>query len=194
MAWGRGRGEGARGRGCVTGATEPARGRDMDLHGYHPHTIERTGLIASLVQQSWEMGLSSLELIHGHALGRPGTPRPFANTNTGWLGLTVGHILRSDRTLRQWMYHYLRRNASLQEGGLPGIRDGSGWVACAFLALNGLAPGVISRASVSRECASVVEHQGQRSVALSRFTQGLAIGGPMRQNPLGQPSSMARTT
>ena len=77
--------------------------RKFDLHRYHPRTVQEAGLVEHLVQQAWEMGESALTLIHGHGLERP-TPRPFANTNTGFLGLTVRHVLRHGRTLRQWMY------------------------------------------------------------------------------------------
>jgi DNA-nicking Smr family endonuclease len=77
--------------------------KDIDLHGYHPRSIQGGPIVEDLVRQSWEMGLSELTLIHGHGMNR-GSPRPFANTNTGYLGLTVRHILRYDRSLRQWMY------------------------------------------------------------------------------------------
>ena len=40
---------------------------------------------------------------------------------------------RSDQRGTPRGHHYLGRNASLQEGRLPGIRDGSGRVACAIL-------------------------------------------------------------
>src|SRR5689334_12835967 len=73
----------------------------IDLHGYHPNTVH--DLVLKLVRQSHEMGLIRLTLIHGHALNRP-ISRPFANTNTGYLGLTVRSILRNESSLRQWMY------------------------------------------------------------------------------------------
>ena len=78
--------------------------REVDLHGYHPHSVE--GLIASLIQQAWEMGASTLKLIHGWGKHSRGSIFPeFVHTNTGYLGLTVRHQLRSDlSTLRQWMY------------------------------------------------------------------------------------------
>ena len=81
----------------VTGLVE------VDLHGYRPSTINETDLIATLVREAWEMGKSELRLIHGHGLNRD-NPRPFANTNTGFLGLTVRGSLRNDRALRQWIY------------------------------------------------------------------------------------------
>lgn len=76
---------------------------EVDLHGYHPSTINEKDLIATLVREAWEMGKSELRFIHGHGLNRH-NPRPFANTNTGSLGLTVRGILRNDRGLRQWIY------------------------------------------------------------------------------------------
>lgn len=76
---------------------------EIDLHGYHPSTLNKTGLISEVVRQAWEMGEKNLVMIHGHSLWR-GTRRPFANTNTGWLGLTVRCILRNSQELRQWMY------------------------------------------------------------------------------------------
>ena len=73
----------------------------VDLHGYSPNTV--VGLVATIICQAWEMGTDELTLIHGHALFR-GTPRPFAKTNTGRLGLTVRSELRNNRELRQWIY------------------------------------------------------------------------------------------
>ena len=106
----------------------------MDLHGYHPHTIERTGLIASLVQQSWEMGLSSLGAYSRARLGRPGAPRPvrkYTQHRLAWTHVTFFDLIGHSAM----MYHYLGRMRP-SRGRLPGIRDGSGRLR--FLALNGL--------------------------------------------------------
>jgi hypothetical protein len=73
----------------------------VDLHGYHPNSLGNE-MVALLLQQAWEMGAPTFTFIHGH--GRFRGPAPFANTNTGWLGLTVRRILRWDVDLRQWMY------------------------------------------------------------------------------------------
>ena len=75
--------------------------REIDLHGYHPTVLQNEWIVERLVQQAWEMGLSELTIIHGHG-GSRGGPRPFANTNTGYLGITVRRILRGCE--RQWMY------------------------------------------------------------------------------------------
>ncbi len=75
----------------------------IDLHSYHPRDLEEQGIVGQIVQQAWEMGVLELTLVHGHGKSR-GFGRPFANTNTGYLGLTVRGILRNDETLRQWMY------------------------------------------------------------------------------------------
>lgn len=75
----------------------------FDLHGYDPRTIAESGILQSVVQQAWEMGEQEVVFVHGHALWR-GTPRPFANTNTGRLGLAVRGVLRRERELRRWMY------------------------------------------------------------------------------------------
>jgi Smr domain len=71
----------------------------VDLHGYHPNTVLGEELVESLVRQAWEMGKPALRLIHGL-----GSSSQFANTNTGYLGLTVRSCLRNDPDLRQWMY------------------------------------------------------------------------------------------
>ena len=39
---------------------------EIDLHGYHPAEIVFNGILAKIVQQTWEMGESELTLIHGH--------------------------------------------------------------------------------------------------------------------------------
>ena len=66
---------------------------EIDMQDYHPRTIEGGDLLRQIVCQAWEMDERELPFIHGHGQTR-GSPRPFANTNTGWLGLTVRRILR----------------------------------------------------------------------------------------------------
>ncbi len=89
---------------CGLTRKEPNRTeRTIDLHGYALDTIRATGLVRRLVEQAWEMGVNELTVIHGHGLWR-GLPRPFANTNTGVLGLEVRSTLRRSRDLRRWMY------------------------------------------------------------------------------------------
>lgn len=46
--------------------------QDIELHGYHPHSIERTGLIESLMRQSREMGLRKPRAYSRARLGPPG--------------------------------------------------------------------------------------------------------------------------
>src|SRR5207245_2792370 len=75
---------------------------EFDLHGFHPNSIG-SGIISNIVRQAWEMGAPTVTIIHGHGWSR-GKPRPFANTNTCWLGMTIRSILRNDRDLRVWMY------------------------------------------------------------------------------------------
>jgi hypothetical protein len=76
----------------------------IDLHGYHPAAIVRSGVLNKVVQQSWEMGEPYLYLIHGHGRNRGITPG-FVNTNTGFFGLRIRHALRHDKSLRTWIYH-----------------------------------------------------------------------------------------
>jgi hypothetical protein len=76
---------------------------EVDLHGFHPGTLTSTDLVEGLVRQAWKMGLTELVIIHGHAWHRA-SPRPFANTNTGYLGVTLRRILRSGGDLRRYMY------------------------------------------------------------------------------------------
>jgi hypothetical protein len=72
----------------------------IDLHGHD--VASASELIGRLVREAWEMGENELTFIHGHGLGRA-LRRPFANTNTGNLGLAVRSILR-DKSLRPWMF------------------------------------------------------------------------------------------
>lgn len=76
---------------------------EVDLHGYHPATVREAGLLAKIIKQAWEMGKEELVIIHGHGMSR-GNPRPFANTNTGYLGLSVRRALRNTPELRRWMF------------------------------------------------------------------------------------------
>ena len=43
---------------------------EIDLHGYHPTEIVAAGLLATIVQQAWEIGETHLRLIHGHGRNR----------------------------------------------------------------------------------------------------------------------------
>jgi hypothetical protein len=76
----------------------------IDLHGYHPAAIVRSGVLDKLIQQSWEMGEPYLYFIHGHGRNRGITPG-FVNTNTGYFGLQIRHALRHDRSVRTWIHH-----------------------------------------------------------------------------------------
>jgi hypothetical protein len=76
---------------------------EIDLHGYYPRTVQDSDLIAKLVEQAWQAGAAEVRFIHGHGRSR-GNPRPFANTNTGLLGLTVRSRLRNGADLRRWIY------------------------------------------------------------------------------------------
>lgn len=75
---------------------------EVDLHGYHPRTVDESGLLAKIIKQAWEMGALELVIIHGHGMWRA-TRRPFANTNTGFLGLSVRSYLRNAGP-RGWMF------------------------------------------------------------------------------------------
>jgi hypothetical protein len=76
---------------------------ELDFHDYHPRTILGSELIETGIRQAWEMGERTLTLIHGHSRYHA-VRRPFANTNTGWLGLTIRHILRHGQSLREFMF------------------------------------------------------------------------------------------
>jgi hypothetical protein len=76
----------------------------IDLHGFYPAAIVRSGVLNRVVQQSWEMGEPFLYLIHGHGRNR-GITLGFVNTNTGHLGLQIRDALRRDKSLRTWIYH-----------------------------------------------------------------------------------------
>jgi Smr domain len=75
----------------------------IDLHGYRPAEL-RNGLLASIVQQCWEMGETHLRVIHGHGRMRGKSPG-FYNTKTGVLGLAIRRALRRHKELRQWIYY-----------------------------------------------------------------------------------------
>jgi hypothetical protein len=74
----------------------------FDLHGYDTSNIEQSCLLEEIVEQAWQTGAKSLDLIHGHGRNRA-LRRPFANTNTGFLGLAVRVELRHSTNLRQWI-------------------------------------------------------------------------------------------
>jgi DNA-nicking Smr family endonuclease len=76
---------------------------EVDLHGYHPRTVDESGLLAKIIKQAWEMGAKELVIIHGHGMSRA-KRRPFANTNTGVFGLSVRSYLRNTKKLRRWMF------------------------------------------------------------------------------------------
>lgn len=73
-----------------------------DFHGYHPDEIVSSGVLAKLVEQAWEMGETSIHLIHGHGRNRGISPG-FVNTNTGYFGLTIRRELRHSKELRKWI-------------------------------------------------------------------------------------------
>jgi hypothetical protein len=77
---------------------------EIDLHGYHPREIVDAGVLREIVRQAWEMGETSLTLIHGHGRNRGISPG-FVNTNTGYFGLRIRKALRCDRSLRQWIFY-----------------------------------------------------------------------------------------
>jgi hypothetical protein len=77
---------------------------ELDLHGYHPSNIVGNGVLTAIVKQAWEMGETSLKLIHGHGYGK-GISVGFVNTNTGFFGLQIRRALRTDHELRQWIKH-----------------------------------------------------------------------------------------
>lgn len=74
----------------------------FDLHGYDPINISQSCLLEEIVEQAWQTGAKSLDLIHGHGRKRV-LRRPFANTNTGFLGLAVRGELRHSTNLRRWI-------------------------------------------------------------------------------------------
>ena len=77
---------------------------EVDLHGFHPSQIIKTGFLHKLIHQCWEMGEVSLTLIHGHGRDRGISPG-FVNTNTGYFGLCIRRALRQDESLREWIFH-----------------------------------------------------------------------------------------
>lgn len=70
---------------------------DIDLHGLHPNDLK----LDKVIQQAWEMGATTLCLIHGHGRNRGISPG-FVNTNTGYFGLQIRAQLRQDKGLRRW--------------------------------------------------------------------------------------------
>src|SRR5471030_2884220 len=75
---------------------------EIGLHGYHPSEIVQNDVLEKIIQQTWEMGVSYLTLIHGHGRNRGISPG-FVNTNTGYFGLEIRRALRHDKELRQWI-------------------------------------------------------------------------------------------
>jgi hypothetical protein len=75
----------------------------VDLYGFHPSQIIKTGFLNELVQQTWEMGEVRLTFIHGHGRNRCISPG-FVNTNTGYFGLCIRRA-RQDQSLREWIFH-----------------------------------------------------------------------------------------
>ena|SRR5208282_6000568 len=75
---------------------------EIDFHGYHPDDIVHTGILDKIVEQAWEMGDTTLRLIHGHGRNRGISPG-FVNTNTGYFGLRIRRVLRHSRELRKWI-------------------------------------------------------------------------------------------
>ena len=90
----------------------------IDLHGYHPSDIIWNGVLERVVQQAWEMGETSLSLIHGHGRNRGISPG-FVNTNTGYFGLEIRRALRHDKQLRNWLHH---TTLSCADTGVTSIR------------------------------------------------------------------------
>jgi hypothetical protein len=74
---------------------------EVDWHGFHPTNVIGNSLVQKIVLQAWEMGVTSLRIIHGH--GRNRGRVPFVNTNTGFLGLTVRKELCCDLSLRPFI-------------------------------------------------------------------------------------------
>src|SRR3984957_17853212 len=102
---------------------------ELDLHGFHPDDICGSTMV-EIVEQAWQTGAERLLLIHGHGRNRGLTPG-FVNTNTGYFGLQIRHVLRHDTSLRSWIYHTtlncedmgvawvrLKRNPSLSRSAL----------------------------------------------------------------------------
>ena len=75
---------------------------EIDLHGYHPTHIIETGILARIIQQSWEIGEKEIHFIHGHGRKR-GISVGLVNTNTGFFGLAIRSDLRHSSELRQWI-------------------------------------------------------------------------------------------
>ncbi len=71
---------------------------DVDLHGLHPDDI----MLDKILEQAWEMGETSVCLIHGHGRNRGISPG-FVNTNTGYFGLRIRSDLRHGDHLRKWI-------------------------------------------------------------------------------------------
>jgi hypothetical protein len=88
--------------------TEALRQSHSDAKGHHDAAITRLQAEYNRLQSRVDaMYVDKLDGRIDAAFfdGRErGNPAPFANTNTGWLGLTVRGILRRDKDLRKWAY------------------------------------------------------------------------------------------
>ncbi len=95
---------------------------EIDLHGYGPNDLDclygNAGKLADFVREAWEKGARVLTLIHGHGRNRGKSPG-FVNTNTGFFGLCIRAALRSDKGLRQWIYH---TTADCSDAGCTSVR------------------------------------------------------------------------
>lgn len=76
----------------------------IDLHGYYPADIVDSGVLRTIAEKCWEMGVDRLCLIHGHGRNRGILPG-FVNTNTGYFGLEIRRALRHDSRFREWIHH-----------------------------------------------------------------------------------------
>ena len=71
---------------------------EIDLHGHHPSEIISSGVFDKIIRQTWEIGYSSLCLIHGHGRNLGLSPG-FVNTNTGYFGLQIRREFRYGKNL-----------------------------------------------------------------------------------------------
>jgi hypothetical protein len=73
------------------------------LHDLHPRDAAVRSSIEQALEEAFNVGAATLTIIHGHGKRHSGWRAPFANTNTGYLGLTVRGILRHRGDLRRYM-------------------------------------------------------------------------------------------
>jgi hypothetical protein len=67
--------------------------REIDLHGFHPYDDDLHPTIEKALREAYEAEAPTLTIVHGHGHNRtrPIWQRaPFVNSNTGFLGVTVG--------------------------------------------------------------------------------------------------------